>query len=304
MIVNPAARSAAAARDEAVRAFAAAGVLCDVMVTERPGHGGEFARANAARYDAVFTLGGDGTAVEVIGELADSGPPVGVLAGGTGNVLARSLRIPLSIRRAVPALLNGTETRIDLGQLSDGRHFVIGVGVGVDAEMISGASATMKRNLGFLAYFVSGITAGLRLERFRYRVIVDGVAHEGEATSVLVANLGEVLGGLIKLGKQIREDDGVLHVGVFAPRSVFAATRAFGRMLAGDLSIDPSVTYIAGRSIRIETVPPRRAQADGEMLGETPLDITVRPGAARLLMPARSRLSASVEIQREVESGR
>lgn len=287
LIVNPAARSAAAARAGAIRAFAAANVSCDIHLTEGPGHARELARAQADGYDAVFTLGGDGTAVEVISALADSGPPVGVLPGGTGNVLARSLKIPLRINDAVPALLGGGLTRIDLGRLADGRHFVIGVGVGVDAEMIAGASSAMKRRLGFLAYFVSGIAAGLRLDRFRYRITADGALHEGEAVSVLVANLGNVLGGLITLGKQIREDDGLLHACVFSPRSVLDAFRVFGRMLSGDVSGDPSVTYIAAKQLRLDTVPARRAQADGELLGETPLEIIVQARAAQLLTPAR-----------------
>lgn len=285
--MNPAARSAAAECNRAVRAFVVAGTECDVHLTERPGHGGELALARGDGYDAVFTLGGDGTAVEVISALASGGPPVGVLPGGTGNVLARSLGIPLRIDAAVPALLGGRETRIDLGRLGDGRHFVIGVGVGVDADMIAGASVTMKRRLGFLAYFASGIKAGVQLNRFRYRITADGIVHEGEAISVLVANLGRILGGLINLGRQIREDDGLLHVCIFAPRNVPDAFRVFGRMLLGDLSGDRSVTYLAGKQFRLETVPVRRAQADGEMLGETPLDITIEPGAARLLTPVR-----------------
>ena len=287
MIVNPAARSAARARDEAVRAFAVVGVPCDVRDTERPGHAGELARALAAGYDAVFTLGGDGTAVEVIGALAHAGPPVGVLPGGTGNVLARALKIPLRVFDAVPALLNGRETRIDIGRLGDGRHFIIGVGVGVDADMIAGASAAMKRRFGFLAYFISGISAGIKLNRFRYRITADGTVHEGEALSVLVANLGSILGGLVTLGRQIREDDGILHVCVFSPRNLPDAFRVFGRMLAGDVSGDRSVSYIAGRVIQLETIPSRHAQADGELVGETPINIVVQPGAARLLTPAR-----------------
>ncbi len=287
LIVNPAARNAAAEVSAALRAFEVANVHCDVFETERPGHGAELARAHAAAYDAVFALGGDGTAVEVIGALADNGPPVGILPGGTGNLLARSLRIPMRVGDAVSALLNGHETRRDLGRLGDGRHFAIGVGVGVDAEMIAGASREMKEKLGWFAYMVSGVRAGLRLEQFRYRVIVDGVAHEGEATSVLVANFGNILGGVVKLGKHVRDDDGVLDVGIFHPKTAFAATRAFTRMLVGDLTIDPAVTYYAGKQIRIETTPLRRCQSDGELLGMSPLDITVRPGAARLLTPAR-----------------
>jgi len=285
--VNPAARRAAAAGIEAAEAFALAGVHCDVRHTERGGHAGEIARDNAASYDAVFSLGGDGTAVEVIGALADKGPPVGILPGGTGNLLARSLRIPLRVADAVPALLNGRETRRDLGRLGDGRHFAIGVGVGVDAEMIAGATPEMKQRLGWFAYMVSGVSAGLRLEQFRFRVIVDGVVHEGEATSVLIANFGNILGGVVKIGKHVRDDDGILDVAIFHPKSAFAATRAFARMLVGDVTLDPAVTYYAGKQIRIETTPPRQGQSDGELLGMSPLDITVRPGAARLLVPAR-----------------
>jgi YegS/Rv2252/BmrU family lipid kinase len=287
LIVNPAARRAVAAHGAAIRAFLAAGVHCDVRETTGPGDAGELARVHAGDYDAVFTVGGDGTAIEVIGALAETGPPVGVLPGGTGNLLARSLGIPLRISSAVPALLRGGVTRIDLGRLADGRHFVIGAGVGVDTEMIVGASMAMKKRLGVLAYFVSGIRAGLRLDRFRYRITADGTVHEGEAISVLVANLGTVLGGLVTIGRQIRTDDGVLHVCIFSPRHVFDAVRTFGRMLSGDTTGDRSVTYIGARTLRLETEPKRRAQSDGELLGETPLDIVVRPAAGILLTPAR-----------------
>jgi diacylglycerol kinase (ATP) len=285
LIANPAARIAAGASAEAVGAFQLAGVHCDSRLTDRPGHAAELARTHAAEYDAVFTLGGDGTAVEVIGALADKGPPVGILPGGTGNLLARALRIPLQISDAVAALVNGHETRRDLGRLGDGRHFAIGVGVGVDADMIAGASHEMKQRLGWFAYMISGVSAGLQLKQFRYRVIVDGVPHEGEATSVLIANFGSLLGGVVRLGKHVRDDDGILDVCIFQPRSAFAATRAFARMLVGDVALDPAVKYFAGKQIRIETTPPRRGQSDGELLGLSPLDITVRPGAARLLVP-------------------
>ena len=287
LIVNPAARSAAKLSDDAVRAFAGVGVTCEVRNTERTGHAAEIARSFGAGYDAVFTLGGDGTAIEAIGALAGSMTPVGVLPGGTGNVLARSLKIPMSVSAAVRALHSGGETRYDLGKLSDGRHFVIGVGVGVDAEMIAGASTSSKQALGPLAYFISGTKAGLKLDRFAYRITADGVVHEGKAISVLVANLGKILGGLITLGTQIKHDDGVLHVCVFAPSSVLQAITTFGQMLTGGAREGGAVTYIAGRSIRIETTPAKLCQSDGEMLGTTPIEMIVVAGAARLLTPSR-----------------
>src|SRR5678815_6006793 len=91
LIVNPASRRGARVRHKAEDAFQKAGVTLDVMETKAPGHGSELAAAHGSKYDAVFTLGGDGTAIEVIGALAHIGPPVGVLPGGTGNIVARTL---------------------------------------------------------------------------------------------------------------------------------------------------------------------------------------------------------------------
>lgn len=285
LIVNPNARRAERDGFHAVRAFAREGVSCEVIFTAAPGHATELARERGTRVDAVFTLGGDGTAMEVITALADNGPVVGILPGGTGNVLVRSLGIPLRVERAVRALLYGREARIDLGLLGDGRHFAIGLGVGLDEAMIAGASPLMKRRIGFLAYVWSATKAGLQLDRFKVRLTVDGVLHEREAASVLIANLGSVLGGLIKFGDGIVHDDGLLHACLYSPNNLWDAIRLVGRMVRGTVHLDPCAHCVSGRHFRLETEPPKRAQADGELLGMTPLEITVRPLAARLLIP-------------------
>ncbi|MEX2178743.1 MAG: diacylglycerol kinase family protein [Gemmatimonadaceae bacterium] len=291
LIVNPGARRATRARAEAARALERAGVEYEVITTVAPGHGADVMRERGARFDVVFTLGGDGTAIEVITALAGGGPPVGILAGGTGNVLARSLGIPLLVSRAIPRLLAGTETRIDLGQLADGRQFAIGLGVGLDAAMIAGASAAFKRRLGVLAYVWAATRAALRVEKFRVHLTVDGVLHERSASSVMIANLGSVLGGAITFGQGIASDDGVLHACVYAPANLREAMRMFARMLRGRVHLDAGFSTFPGRHFLLETDPPRAAQADGELLGMTPLDVTVRPGAARLLVPARPGVS-------------
>ncbi len=294
LIVNPGARRAIAARDSALRAFRSAGVECDVLVTEAAGHATELARMQARQYDAVFTLGGDGTAMEVITALVDGGPPVGVLPGGTGNVLVRSFGIPLRVGRAVLALLHGDEAYIDLGRLQDGRHFAIGVGVGLDEAMIAGASPMMKNRVGIWAYVWSAARAMMKLDRFQVKLTVDGTVYEREVASLLIANLGAVLGGLVQLGDGIMHDDGLLHACLFSPRNRRDAVRIFRRMLSGTAHLDPCVFYVAGKEFRLETTPPRRAQADGELLDLTPFQISVRPRAARLLIPAvRGRRSFS-----------
>ena len=255
------------------------------MLTERPGQGALLAVERHAGYDAVFTLGGDGTAMEVVGALAGTGRPVGVLPGGTGNLIARTLGIPLGVRAAVPALLHGEEARIDLGRLANGRRFAFAAGVGIDARMIEETPAALKRRLGVFAYVLTAARAVVRRETFVARVVVDGVAHERPAAAVMVANFGAVLNELIWLGPGIRQDDGKLDVCVFSPGTFGDSLRIMWRLVRKDFGDDPCLLYRSGRQIRVETTPPRQAQADGELLGPTPFEVTVEPLAAHLLVP-------------------
>jgi diacylglycerol kinase (ATP) len=287
LIVNPASRRADRIRRKALKAFVAAGVDCVVMQTEAPGHAATLAKANAHKFDAVFTLGGDGTVMEVLGALAHQGPPVGVLAGGTANVVARTLRIPLNPARAVPLLLSGDQATMDLGRLADGRRFAIGVGVGLDATMISEAPARLKKRFGFMAYVIGGYKAVLRNQRFQLRLTVDGIVYERQASAILVANLGAVLNNLVAFGDGIVQDDGVLNACVFSPKNLADALRILWRMVRKDFRPDPCLFYKSGRDFNIETFPSMPAQADGEMLPGTPLSVSVDPLAASLLIPKR-----------------
>jgi diacylglycerol kinase (ATP) len=288
LIVNPASRRGARLRDKALKAFADAGVACDAMPTEAPGHAAVLAKTHAHKYHAVFTLGGDGTVMEVLSVLAHQGPPLGVLGGGTGNVVARTLGIPLNPSRAVPMLLNGDEATVDLGRLGDGRRFAIGVGVGLDATMISEAPARLKRRFGFMAYVIGGYKAVLRNRKFQLKLTVDGVVFEQTASAILVANFGAVLNDLVSFGDGILYDDGLLNACIFSPVNLWDALRILWRMVRKDFRSDPCLFYKSGREFRIETTPEMPAQADGELLlPGTPISVSVDPLAGCLLIPKK-----------------
>ena len=287
LIVNPASRRGARLLRKALPAFQKAGVTVDVMQTEAPGHGAQLAAMHGGAYDAVFTLGGDGTAIEVIGALAHSGPPVGILPGGTANVVARTLGTPVRIAKAVTALLGGDEARMDLGVLSTGHRFMIGMGVGLDASVIAGAPGPLKRRLGFLAYVVAALRAFARLEKFGVRLTVDGEVKEMRASAVLVANFGAVMNDLLAFGDGIQRDDGLLNACVYSPGNRADAVRILWKMMRRNFTADPCIYYATGASFEIVTDPPRLGQADGELIGDSPFTVTVEPLAARVLVPRR-----------------
>jgi YegS/Rv2252/BmrU family lipid kinase len=288
LVVNPAARRGARVREKALRAFRDAGVECDAFLTERPGQAREVVHERATSYAAVFTLGGDGTAMEVVGALAGSGVPVGVLPGGTGNLVARSLGVPLDVRRAVAMLLDGDVADVDLGRLAGGGCFAFAAGIGIDSAMIEHTPAWLKRRFGVLAYVLSATRAVFQGDRFVARVTVDGRTVERRASAVMVTNFGTVLNELLTLGPDIKRDDGMLDVCVFSPNGVRDAVRVLWRLWRRDFRSDPCMSYLKGAEIRVETDPPRMAQADGELLDRTPLVIRVEPRAARMLVPAKA----------------
>jgi diacylglycerol kinase (ATP) len=291
LIVNPAARQAAGRETAAREAFARAGVDCEVARTMRAGHAAEIAAGRAAGFDAVFTLGGDGTAMEVVGALAHGGVPVGILPGGTGNLVARTLGVPLGVADAVASLLRGEVARVDLGvvEAADGapRRFAFAAGVGIDARMIEETPTRWKRRLGVLAYAVTAARALVARDRFAVRVVVDGTEEiRRDAAAVMIVNFGAVLGNLFHFGPGIAADDGRLDLCLFSPETFGDAVRVMWRLMRKDFRDDRCVVYRAGRTFRVETVPPRAAQADGELLGRTPLVARVEPLAATLLVPA------------------
>ncbi|MBA3342863.1 MAG: diacylglycerol kinase family lipid kinase [Gemmatimonadaceae bacterium] len=287
LIVNPKSRRGSQVLRKATRALQDAGVSLDVIPTDAPGHGAELAAHHGAAYDAVFTLGGDGTAIEVIGALSRTGPPVGVLPGGTGNVVARTLGTPVNIGRAVTALLAGDEARIDLGRLATGQRFAIGMGVGLDATMIAFAPGRLKRRIGFAAYVIGALRAFMKLEKFDVRLTVDGELIETRASAVLIANFGTVMNNLLAFGDGIRRDDGLLNACVYSPGGARDAVRILWKMARKNFDPDPCILYRSGASFRLETIPPRLGQADGELIGDSPFEITVEPLAGRVLVPRR-----------------
>jgi len=292
VIVNPQSRGGRDALAPTLAVLRDTGLEAEVAETTAPRHATMLVRdrmsTSPVRYAAVLSLGGDGTAMEVASALAElpDAPPLGIVAVGTANILARSLGIPVNSSRAVAALLNAEVVPIDIGRIEGGPAFAIGLGVGLDATMISGTSSVLKRRIGYVAYALSALRAALRLERFRATITVDGVVHVVDASSVLVANFGTVLGGLLCFGEEIGHRDGVLDVCVYSPRSHFEAARIFWRMLRGSVSRDCRVRIIRGEHVRIETDPPRPMQADGELLGLTPVEIRVEPNAVRVLVPS------------------
>ena len=288
LVVNPKSRRGVRHRGEALRAFAAAGVSVHEVVTEHPGHARDVLAARTEPWDAVFVLGGDGTVMECVGALAHSGTPVGVLPGGTGNLVAGVLGIPLGIRKAVEALVTGEPCSFDLGQLPDGRYFAFAAGVGADVAMVERTSHGRKRALGMVSYAITAARAALGRELVHVTIEVDGKRIDAKAVLAMIANAGTFLGGRFAIGPDVKPDDGELDLCLFMPERLRDVFVLMWRLLRKDFRPHPLMTFARGKVFRILADPPILVQADGDIVGRTPIEISVAPAAARFLKPRAS----------------
>jgi diacylglycerol kinase family enzyme len=235
--------------------------VVETLLTERRGHATELARE--AQGEAIFVFGGDGVVNEVLNGLP-SGKPLGIVAGGHTNVLARSLGLPRDPAAAV------RERRISLGRVN-GRRFAFSAGIGVDSDAVRELDTIKRgrvgRRPGDLAY--ARVIARRLLGGYEQRLEVEG---HGRAALIFVSNdaVFTYAGPIpLRLSPSARFELGLDAV---APKRATrgAAARYVGRLLAGrGLEGAPGVIALHDLdALRVVCDVPLPLQADGEDLGD------------------------------------
>jgi YegS/Rv2252/BmrU family lipid kinase len=293
LITNPAAaRTAAIAVNTILSTLRGAGWDVEVLATGGPGDAGRLAQYGVAeKVDVVVVFGGDGTAMQAAAALVGTDVALGVIPGGTGNLLAGNLRIPASPVRAARALLRAKPRLFDLGRMerpAGPQYFAVACGAGYDARVMAGTLSEHKRRWGMAAYVATTLRLMSELRSTLHSITIDGVEYEANAAMVLVANCGEVIPPFVKLGPGITPDDGFLDVVVVRADNFSQSLRAVWdllRLTPGASGPDGYVGHVRGREVKVETDRAQPVQLDGEPGGTTPFTATVVPGAIRIMVP-------------------
>lgn len=290
LIHNPVAARTSVAVLESIRCvFSSAGWQVAVADTQRAGDAEELARKGvAAGVDVVAVYGGDGTTIQAVGGMVGGGTALGLLPGGTGNVLAGNLRLPRNPVRAARVIVAGTPQPIDLGRLTCGdsvRYFSVGCGAGFDAEIMTGTTEVAKRRFGVAAYVAKTLEVLGNLKAVPHRITIDGHTREVEATSVLVVNCGEIIPPILRLKKDISLRDGLLDVILFSPTGYMESVGVLWQMVSGRANGQGRIQYAKGRVVLVETDQPRPVEMDGEDAGKTPFTAEVIPDGIEVYLP-------------------
>lgn len=293
LITNPAAARTTQQAVEAVRdELRRAGWQLDVVATTGPGDARRLAaEAVGQGMEMVAVQGGDGTTMQAAAALVGTDVALGLIPGGTGNLLAGNLRIPKSVLRAARVLAAGRRRRLDLGRMDreDGLHyFSVAAGTGVDARIMAETASEEKRRWGIGAYMATTLRVLPEIRSVRYHITVDGTEYEANAASILVANCGEIIPPFVKLGHGITPDDGLLDVVVIRGAGALDAMRAVWHVLR-DLPAERAsgsfIGYARGRLIRIDSDSPQPVEMDGDAAGRTPFTAEIVPGAIQVVVP-------------------
>lgn len=262
-----------------------AGLDWDVDVTHKAGDGFDAAR-NAAKegYDLVCSYGGDGTVSEVAAALAESGTIMAILPGGTGNGLADDLGIPGDLASAAELVASQAyDVRaVDVGRVGD-KLFVLRVTMGFEASVVETATRDLKDKFGSLAYAFAGLQTLANPPKATYSIEVDGKTYEAEGMACIVANSAStgVLG--LKLSDAVDVSDGQLDVIIAEQADLATLAGTAADAVAG---AEPrSFCRWTGKKITVKSTPGQSVLADGEDAGTTPVEISVIPGALKIVVP-------------------
>lgn len=284
-----AARADRKVTDEICRVLSKKGLKVELAETSAPGEAAALARRGLDEgVDLIAVYGGDGTAMQAVRGMVGREVPLGLIPGGTGNLLAGNLRIPRDPKKAAGLLLAGKTRTIDLGRVkrSDGTYyFAVNCGAGFDAELMAATSIAEKRRWGMAAYVARFWQKLSDIVCVPHRITVDGEVLEAEAATVMIANCGEIIPPFLKLGHHIALDDGLLDVVVLRATDRVSTAGVLWRIASGLPDSAGAVRYARGKRVLVETEPERPVQLDGEPRGSTPLEAEVVPAAIRVVVP-------------------
>lgn len=233
----------------------------EIQYTHHAGHGAELAqKASISGAYAVVAVGGDGSVNDIIRGLYGTETVLAILPKGSGNGLARTLNIPLSLQEGIQTINRGITEKIDLG-MANGVLFASNAGVGYDALVCKKFATSTKRGLATYAWI---ITKYMWLYKdWTWNIKIDGKLLEQTAFFISVSN-GSQFGYNFKIAADASWTDGLLDVVIIKKfPKILAAVLGF-RMLRGTLLKSPYVQRIRATQLSISHPNLKLMQVDGD----------------------------------------
>lgn len=245
----------------------------ETKITEKAKDATAFAdEASKENYEAVIVFGGDGTVNEVISGIAEKDyiPKLGIIPGGTGNLITKLLEISQDIDEAIDQLDFNKTNAIDIGKANKS-YFGYIFSVGSLPEAIHNVEIEDKTKYGVLAYAINTIKSVIKDEVFNIKIETENGSYEGEASQVLV-----LLSNYYADKKIFEENkDGYANILVLKNASIISKLSLIPDLLKGDIVENDNIEYIKAKDITISSDTKIESDIDGDQSDDLPVKITV-----------------------------
>ena len=245
----------------------------ETKITQKAKDATNFAEEAAReRYESILVFGGDGTVNEVISGIAERDyiPKLGIIPGGTGNLITKLLEINQDIDGAIEELDFNLTDKIDIGK-ANGHYFGYIFSIGSLPEAIHNVEIEDKTKFGILAYAVNTMKSVMTDQVFNIKVETENGNYFGEASHVLV-----LLTNYFADKKIFEENkDGYANILILKDASIFSKLSLIPDLLKGDLVENENIEYIKARTIKISSDIELESDVDGDKSDNLPVDIKV-----------------------------
>ena len=247
--------------------------VVETRITEKALDATHFAEEAAKeKYEAVIVFGGDGTVNEVISGIAEKEyiPKLGIIPGGTGNLITKLVQIDQDIDKAIESLDFNLTNKIDIGKAND-HYFGYIFSVGSLPEAIHNVEIEDKTKFGMFAYAINTVKSVIRDEVFNIKVETENGNYEGEASQVLV-----LLSNYFSDKKIFDENKvGYANILILKDASIFSKLSLIPDLLKGDVVENNSIEYIKAKTIKISSDIEIESDIDGDQSDDLPVEIKV-----------------------------
>lgn len=278
----------------------------EVHVTQKDEDLKSIVRDAVARgFDLIVASGGDGTVAGVASGLARSQVPLGIIPAGTGNMLARDLGIPLRLEASLE-LITGEHHLMEMDAMEvNDQLYVLNLGVGLSPEVMANAGRENKRRFGMAAYVWSTIVKLTGFQLRNFYIQVDEDVSVLRASEIMVVNSSIIGIQDIQPTIKICPDDGCLDVCIVRARTALDLGGLVVNTLLRRRNRSSRFRCLqANERVVIRSDRKLPVQADGELIGETPLEVKVLPGVLRVIIPVKQAENGSGQPGKATGSNR
>lgn len=254
----------------------------NIVFSEKVGHAFILAKeALAQNADIVTSVGGDGTINEVATALVLSGKTMGIIPCGSGNGLARTLKIPLNHVKAIQRINKLDTILIDSGVLN-GKKFFNMAGLGFDAYI--SALFAKDKTRGLKGYIKSIFSEILKYKPENYRLEIDGKIIEEKAFMVSIANSSQ-FGNNVHISPTALVNDGLFDICLIKRFPIYNFPNLGLRMLLKTIQHSKHVTIIKAKQLKIMREKAGHVHLDGEpMFMPSEINVRINPLSLKLIV--------------------